>query len=376
MAKDIILAAGFVASGVGATGLTVTVDVWRVATADLAKSEIVTAGSATEIGDGLYAYRVASADLQTYYYYGVFKTTGTADVKNLFSVQLDFADTPSIVSLVWAAGTRTLTSFGTLVADVWSYATRLLTAGTNIVLTKGTGVTGFNDLSQPDVRAAVGLASANLDTQISAIPTVGDINTELSAQHGAGVWGASGGSGDYTVTLTIRNADTLDTLREALVTVKDVGDTTIVDQKRADLGGETVFSLDAATYSLHVSLPGFESLVQNLVVSANTSQNIDVTPIAVGTPSAPDLCRVYGYEYLNGTAVEGRVVLANLQDTPQSSGTVLLEQVTAQTETDSDGYWYLDLVIGKNYKIKLAGAGVQQVITVPDTVSVNIVDLI
>lgn len=91
MAKDIILAAGFVASGVGATGLTVTVDVWRVTLSNLSASEIVTAGSATEIGDGLYAYRVASADLQTYYYYAVFKTTGTADVKHLFGAQLDFS---------------------------------------------------------------------------------------------------------------------------------------------------------------------------------------------------------------------------------------------------------------------------------------------
>lgn len=52
---------------------------------------------------------------------------------------------------VWAVGTRTLTSVGTLIADIWSYATRVLTAGTNIVLAKGTGVTGFNDLSAAQV---------------------------------------------------------------------------------------------------------------------------------------------------------------------------------------------------------------------------------
>lgn len=90
---------------------------------------------------------------------------------------------------VWSHATRTLTSFGTLVADVWSYATRTLTlsplnasdvwtyatreltSGSNISLAKGTGVTGFNDLSQADVRSAVGLASANLDTQLAALPT-------------------------------------------------------------------------------------------------------------------------------------------------------------------------------------------------------------
>lgn len=74
---------------------------------------------------------------------------------------------------VWEVGTRTLTSFGTLVADVaaavWSAANRLLTAGTNIVLAKGTGITGFNDLSQADVRVAVGLNAADLDDQLGAI---------------------------------------------------------------------------------------------------------------------------------------------------------------------------------------------------------------
>lgn len=61
--------------------------------------------------------------------------------------------------------------FGTLIADLWAYVTRTLTAGTNIVLAKGTGVTGFNDLDAAGVRTAVGLASANLDTQLGDLPT-------------------------------------------------------------------------------------------------------------------------------------------------------------------------------------------------------------
>lgn len=50
-------------------------------------------------------------------------------------------------------------------ADVWSVGTRVLTAGTNIALAKGTGVTGFNDLSAADVNAEVdtALADINLD---------------------------------------------------------------------------------------------------------------------------------------------------------------------------------------------------------------------
>src|SRR5690606_5841134 len=60
---------------------------------------------------------------------------------------------------------------GAIAGAVWGFSTRVLTAGTNISLAKGTGVTGFNDLSQADVRTAVGLASANLDSQLAAQDT-------------------------------------------------------------------------------------------------------------------------------------------------------------------------------------------------------------
>lgn len=58
--------------------------------------------------------------------------------------------------------------------QAWSAAARTLTAGTNIALAKGTGVTGFNDLDASGVRSAVGLSSANLATIIAAVQTVVD----------------------------------------------------------------------------------------------------------------------------------------------------------------------------------------------------------
>jgi hypothetical protein len=47
-------------------------------------------------------------------------------------------------------------------ADVWAVATRTLTAGTNIVLAKGTGVTGFNDLTAAQVNAEVDTALTDI----------------------------------------------------------------------------------------------------------------------------------------------------------------------------------------------------------------------
>jgi hypothetical protein len=65
---------------------------------------------------------------------------------------------------------------------VWAATTRTLSAGTNIVLAKGTGITGFNDLDAAGIRTALGLASANLDTQLGTLNTNdGTINTNVLA---------------------------------------------------------------------------------------------------------------------------------------------------------------------------------------------------
>ena len=60
----------------------------------------------------------------------------------------------------------TATGFSTHnAAAVWAVATRVLTANTNL-----------NDLSAAEIRTALGLASANLDTQLGDIPTVAEFN--------------------------------------------------------------------------------------------------------------------------------------------------------------------------------------------------------
>ena len=76
--------AHFVASKTGKTGLTVTVDVWRITEAGVA-TEVVTGGSATEIGDGLYRYGLSSVSVtDAGEYVAVFKTAdATVDAQHL-----------------------------------------------------------------------------------------------------------------------------------------------------------------------------------------------------------------------------------------------------------------------------------------------------
>jgi hypothetical protein len=77
---------------------------------------------------------------------------------------------------------------------VWSVATRLLTAGTNIVLAKDTGVTGFNDLDAAGVRGAVGLSNADLDSQLNLIANTAVVTQTLVAgmQTASGSIGSTG----------------------------------------------------------------------------------------------------------------------------------------------------------------------------------------
>ncbi len=66
---------------------------------------------------------------------------------------------------------------------VWGAGTRVLTAGTNIVLAKGVGVTGFNDLSaaQVNTEADTAISDAALATAASLATVAGYIDTEVAA---------------------------------------------------------------------------------------------------------------------------------------------------------------------------------------------------
>jgi len=78
----------FIASKVGCVGLTVTVDVWKHLTSTNASSQIITAGSATEVGGGLYRYQLSSASVTGEgEYICIFKTSSaTPDQKEIPSI--------------------------------------------------------------------------------------------------------------------------------------------------------------------------------------------------------------------------------------------------------------------------------------------------
>jgi hypothetical protein len=101
---------------------------------------------------------------------GTITTVGTAtNLTNLPTAPANWLTATAIEN-----GAFTAAKFASGAFDaVWSVATRLLTAGTNIVLAKGTGITGLNDLTAAQVNAEVDQALADYD---------GPTNSEMEAR--------------------------------------------------------------------------------------------------------------------------------------------------------------------------------------------------
>lgn len=102
-------------------------------------------GSVTELGNGHYRFDASQADTNGDHVGYLFTATGAIPVSaNLVTTAGNFADGAAFgltrldaavttrsshsAADVWAVGSRTLTSFGTLIADIWGATSRTLTA--------------------------------------------------------------------------------------------------------------------------------------------------------------------------------------------------------------------------------------------------------
>lgn len=117
---------------------------------------------------------------------------------------------------------------------VWASGTRVLTAGTNIVLAKGTGVTGFNDLSAAAVNAEV-------DTALSDVGLTTVVTGRIDAAISSRLAGASYTAPDNATIAAI--AGFVDTEVSAIKTTTDRLATTL--EAASGSPGEFRFSADA-----------------------------------------------------------------------------------------------------------------------------------
>lgn len=108
--------------------------------------------------------------------------------------------------------------FAQAAADkVWSSVTRVLTAGTNIALAKGVGVTGFNDLSAAQVNAEVDTALADYDppTHAELTSATSNLDATVSSRASAANLSTVAGYLDTEIAAILAVIDKLDTAMEA-----------------------------------------------------------------------------------------------------------------------------------------------------------------
>lgn len=164
---------------VGKTGLVdVTCDVFRLNLSTGVVTQVVTGGACFPIGGGMYGYiyLTDSTAASIYYFTSIKTATTSVDQQEVVALQIAGtllteridAATSGIPALVWGVGTRTLTGFGTLVADV---TTSVWAAGARTL-------TGFGTLSS-DVATAVWGAGTRTLTGFGTL--VGDIWAALTS---------------------------------------------------------------------------------------------------------------------------------------------------------------------------------------------------
>ena len=205
----------YVASKQGVTGLTVTVDVWRVNTS-ASPTQVVTAGSATAVGGGLYLYQLASASVTVEgEYVAIFKTTSsTPDQQHIPAIWV-----------VSKAGTEYLDA---------SVASRLPTAS----YTAPSSVTSL----QADVTTILGRTDVATSTRLAS-----------------SAYAPSTGSGSSTYVVTIRQPDGLTAIEGCAVWIStdSAGATVVAGTLYTSAAGVATFTIDPGAYYLWRQLGGW-----------------------------------------------------------------------------------------------------------------------
>jgi hypothetical protein len=289
--------------------------------------------------------------------------TEIADIQSRLPAALVGGRMDSSIGAV-AAGVIAAGSFAANALDaVWSTTTRLLTAGTNIVLAKGVGVTGFNDLSAAQVNAEADTALADvgvtstvtgrIDAAVSSrLATAGYTAPPAAATIAAAVW-------DY--------------LTSAATTVGSLG-RLIVDNLNATVGSRLASAsytapLDAAgtrsavglaSANLDTQLSTIDGVADAILVDTGTTgvivaTNNDKTGYAIGTGGI-------GASAFAAGAIDAAALNASAVDE------ILDEQIGDSTVTMRQALKLMAAVLGG----KVSGAGTSTITfrNVADTVDV------
>jgi hypothetical protein len=184
---------------------------------------------------------------------------------------------------------------------VWEYATRTITAG---------------GLDAAGVRAAVGLASANLDSQLAPLST-------------------GGGARTVTITVTLGGLP----LEGATVRLSKGGESFTGSTNGS---GQVVFNVDDGTWTVAITASGASFAGASLVVDGNEAATYAMVANTVPPATNPNTCRVQLIASRNVAAEKVRVLILSEGQSGRSGNNAFLNRAF-DGETDANGQLLVDL---------------------------------
>jgi hypothetical protein len=221
------------------------------------------------------------------------------------------------------------------------------------------------------------LSSGSVDAIRDGLATSAKQDEILGAIDGIDC-GGGGLTGDYTLTVTVTDADDSQPIENATVTLSRTGER---GAELTDVNGVAVVGLDAATWSWVVRAAGYESRTGTVVISANGTLSVELDGIVQPEPPEPaeaPLCAVtlpvinqYGVR-LSGVSVGFK--FSGLQPNADP-GAVIMSPPPPQV-SDGNGVVQVNLIRLVRYTAtyKIEGETRNIAIAVPDEGSFIVVD--
>ena len=189
------------------------------------------------------------------------------------------------------------------------------------------------------------------------------------------------GNGAYSISLTIFDSANTQVVPNVKLSVYSLAMNAMLAVGTSNSSGSLAFNLDTGSYIISATAPGYIfSAYDTLLISGVAADTVSGYRFDPGSPASEDQCRVYGFIYgVDGQAIEGISVSAQLTGGMARRGTTIVSPYKYSTETDSTGYFYLDLIpsndlnpSGTKYLITAtypAGTVLKKRVEVPDNSS-------
>ncbi len=156
------------------------------------------------------------------------------------------------------------------------------------------------------------------------------------------------GGGSEPETLIVMSSPDSTLIEGVSVVVRTLDQSTVkVDGLCTDQNGRRLLELDADSFFVALTHNNYTQTLDTVAVeSGGGTDTLWMTEFNPGSPSSPDLCRVYGWIYdISGNAVERTTVTAEIPSEfhPVKYNSVIITPFRKTAESDSTGYWYIDL---------------------------------